>query len=219
MSRDGVRGPRHRLIEMVAWQMHRRVGDQTGLTVSDLYDMGVPGLATAQAEWDGRGQFEPFALQRIRWAIVDGLRKRRRDPLAMAMAAAELAAEQLPRTLADIRGAALDLREAAEECIDEVIDVAGANLAIDIEGAERVEDDVNRLRLRRAISELPPPQDEVMERYVYRGETFEDVGKAVGLTAAAVCKMHARALHALRLRLGDPLTESPSGAEQLPAAG
>ena len=219
MSRPGTRAPRHRLIELAARQMHRRIGDQTGLTVDDLYDLGVPGLAAAQAEWDGRGQFEAFAFQRIRWAIVDGLRKRRRDPLTMAVAAAELAAEQVPRTLQDIRGTTFDLKGAAEESIDEMVDAAGASFAVDVEGAERVEEDVNRLRLKRAISELPPPQDQVMERYIYLGETFEDVGKAVGLTAAGVCKMHARALRTLRTRLGDPITEAPSGPERLPAAG
>lgn len=219
MSRDRARAPRHRLIQIVASQMYRRVGDRTGLTLDDLYDLGVPGLATAHAEWDGRGHFEPFALQRIRWAIVDSLRRRRRDPLTKAMAAAELAAEQVPRTLQDIRGTTFNLKEEAEASIDEMVDAAGASFALDVEAEERVEEDVNRLRLKRAISELPPPQDQVMERYIYFGETFEDVGKAVGLTAAAVCKMHARALKALRRRLGDPLFEASSGSDRLPAAG
>lgn len=211
MTRASLKGPRHRLLEIVARQMARRFGSTIRLSVEDLYDLGVPGLARAHADWDGRGNFDPFAMQRIRWAIVDGLRKRSRDDLTMATAAAELSAEQTPRTLDDLRGATFDLKGAAEETLDEVVDMGGANLAMDLEGADAVEDDVNRIRLLRAISALPPPEDLIMERYTYHGDTFEEVGKAVGMSSAAACKIYAKAVRTLRRQLGDP-AERPGSA-------
>ncbi len=190
---------RHRLIEIVARQMARRFGGS--VSVDELYDLGVPGLATAQNIWDGRGRFEAFAMERIRWAAIDGLRKRKREARTMAAAAAELAAEQFAPAVEELTDSGVDVQRVAEEDIDQLLDAGAANFAIDLDGVGGVEQDATRLQVRRAITELPPQQSFVMERYVYFGDTFEEVGKSLGMTAVAACKIHAKALLTLRRRL------------------
>ncbi len=43
--------------------------------VPELRSLGVPGAMEALHKWDGRGQFEAFAMQRIQWAVLRGVRR------------------------------------------------------------------------------------------------------------------------------------------------
>ena len=203
MNRGGGnrRPPRRdRLVELVARQMKRRVGDAA--TFEELYDLGVPGLAVAHHAWDGRGNFEQFAIERIRWSMIDGLRKRSRDAQNMAIVAAELAAEMHPRTAEQISAGTGDVQHAAEESIDEILEDAGVPLEVDFDAVEKVENDVERIRLRRAISELPPPEDQVLERRLYEGETFQEVADALGLALTTTFEVYERGVQRVLRRFG-----------------
>lgn len=196
MSRAPTEFPRHRLVQIVAHQMERRLG--FAVRLPELYDLGLPGLATARAEWDGRGNFDAFAIQRIRWAMIDELRKRRRNPQSMALAAAELAAHQHGRTREDVYATSTNPRAAAEENIEEVVDSGAGSYAVDIDAAEAVETDSERMRLRRAVTDLPPPQDQVIHRHSYLGESFQEVSEALGIPRATVFDLYSKAVTALR---------------------
>lgn len=198
--RPGLRPPpRDRLVEICARLISRRTTGQ--VRWEDVYDLGIPALVEAKAEWDGRGVFEPFALQRVRWAMLDGLRKRRREPVTMALAAAELSARQNAKTVADVVRAGDDHPAIAELSIDDVVDEAAFDYALDLGALREAEEAAERQKVRRAVKALPPPQDEVMERYVYKGETFADVATALGLTPPAVFKIHAAAVQSLKQTL------------------
>lgn len=213
MKSKGRTPPRHKLVAIVAWLMFKRLGGR--VSFEELYDLGVPGLAVAHHEWDGKGPFEPFAMARIRWAMIDELRKRRRDPVIMALTAVELSADNHSHTAEELARAGGNVEDAAGESIDEIVDNAGGNLSVDVCGAERVEEDIERIRLRRAVKELPPPQDEVMDRYVYQGETFKEIGEALSLSGAAVFKIHEAAVRTLVRLLGERASpgepSSPAG--------
>lgn len=167
----------------------------------EIYDLGVTALVEARAEWDGRGDFEAFAIQRVRWAMQDSLRKRRRDPVTLALSAAELAARQHDRSAASVARLGDEAQPLAELSIQEVVDDAALNYSLDLGSLEEAEEDVERLHVRRAVKALTPPQDEVMERYVYKGETFAEVAEAMGLSTTAVFKIHAQAVRNLKAML------------------
>lgn len=188
-----------RLIELVARQMERRIGFR--VPCSELQDLALPGLLLARKEWDGRGNANAYAMERARWAMIDGLRKRSRDALTMALSATELAADRCSRTAQDAYDAP-DPALAAEEAIDDLIDTAAVNLAVDFAAATTTELDADRIRLRRAITELPPPMDQILERHLYRGQTFAQVATELQLPLASVHDLHGRGVRQLTRQLG-----------------
>jgi RNA polymerase sigma factor for flagellar operon FliA len=198
MNRRGNEPVRDRLVELTASAMATRLGGRRHF--DELYDLGVFGLVSARREWDGRGQFEPFAMERIRWAMLDGLRQRRRDALGMARVAAELAAQQHARRPQEVYAAGDGSQQIAEQNIDEIIEAAAANYAIDLDTA--VEHEAERMRIRRAISDLPPPQDQIFDRYYYEGQTFEEVADALGMKVTTVFELHVKGVQKLTRQFG-----------------
>ena len=66
-----------RLILPVASRLHARLG--RGESLDDLCSMGRPAALEAARKWDGRGSFPAFTAQRIKWAILDGVRREQRS--------------------------------------------------------------------------------------------------------------------------------------------
>jgi RNA polymerase sigma factor (sigma-70 family) len=63
---------------------------------------------------------------------------------------------------------------------------------------EDVEANVVRLRVRRAVAELPEPERSILERHGYAGETFEDIAAAGQMHRSTVFSAYTRALEKLR---------------------
>jgi RNA polymerase sigma factor (sigma-70 family) len=186
---------RDRIVETAARMVSRRLHSR--VPWEELYDLGLPGLHLAKLAWDGRGMFEAFAHQRIRWVIIDELRKRRRTSGPMAMAAAELAATEHARSVREV-AVSETAQEDAEGSIDDIVDGGGANFFVDVEAATVVEDDAERIRLRRAVKELPPPEDKVIEAYYYEGMTFAEIAEELGMGETTANDAHARAVRRLK---------------------
>jgi len=194
-------GPiRDRLTETVARQLERRLG--RSVPWEELYDMGLPALHAAKTAWNGQGRFEAFAMQRLRWKMLDELRKRRRDSQSMALAAAELAARRHALTEDQLHRSHAPQRD-AELNIDDIVDSACASYAIDVAAGEVVPHDADRMRLRRAVEELPPPEDQVIDRYCYLGQTFEEVASHLGIGESTAMDIHGRAVKRLQRLFAD----------------
>lgn len=194
-------GPaRDRLTEIVARQMERRLS--RSVSWEELYDLGLPAAHAAKLAWNGQGRFEPFAMERIRWKILDELRKRRREEQSMALAASELSARQHAMTEDQLHRSHTPQRD-AEVNIDEIVDGAALNYAIDVEAGEVVAHNSDRMRLRQAVDELPPPEDQVIHRYCYLGETFDEVASHLALAEATVRGIHGRAISRLKRLFAD----------------
>ncbi len=199
MNRRTTRVIRDRLVEIAARLLSRRLAGAEKW--EDLYDLGLPGLHLAKTQWDGRGEFEPFAIERIRWAMLDELRKQKRGARSMAVAATELSARENGRPYAEVVRVE-DPQHEAEISIDDVVDGGGANYHVDLAAADGVEKDADRMRLRRAVKELPTPEDKVMEAYYYKGMTFAEIGKELGMGETTAFECHARAMRRLRKLFG-----------------
>ena len=195
-----------RLLEVAARQYRKALG--SAIDLDELRSMGAPAAALALQRWDGRGHFGDFALQRIRWGILDGLRK-----VARAARLGDARDEVSALVAAERAADGADAAEKAEHeqgppSVDSLLDDAviayeaeleAAELAGD--GPEQIEDAAERLRLRREIEALPAVQRMVMERYVYGLETFEQIGAALGITRSSAFDAYNRALQRLRKRL------------------
>lgn len=134
------------------------------IPLDDLRSLGVSGALEAIRKWDGRGQFEAFAMQRIQWAVLRGVRR-------------EI------------------LRDAKPEVGDETAALLAAQHTLrEPEGlSQDVEHDAERIRLRRAIQDLPAPEDAVMARHCYLDESFIEIADALGLRRSTVHDAYHRA--------------------------
>ncbi|MFO0588689.1 MAG: sigma-70 family RNA polymerase sigma factor [Polyangiaceae bacterium] len=176
---------------------------QNRIPERDLYDIGLPALHFAEKAWDGRGNFDSFAIQRIQWYILDELRRTRRLDVAMAAAAAELAAEQYGTSSSSPRGARRH-GDDPEKSIEDMIDAGAANFALELLAADNVEEDVERMKLLRAVEELPPPEDKVVHGYYYEGKTFAELSRELNIGETTAFDAHARGLERLKQRLQRP---------------
>jgi RNA polymerase sigma factor for flagellar operon FliA len=201
------------LLEPVARRLLRRLG--TEAEIDELRSLGWPGVIEAAKSWDGRGSFDNFAAQRIKWSILDGLRAERRLGRARsrgfavdlcAFSATERAADDFGRRWQEGDPAAIQDDEAALDAVlataalDCAVDfiVAAGDLAVASDQSEDVEEQAERLHLRRAVHALPERERVVLERYSYGGETFKEIATSLGEKPSTIFDVHARAIELLR---------------------
>lgn len=209
------------LVDGFARRFHRRL--RRAVPLEDLLAFGHEGAHRAVMQWDGRGQLRSFAAQRIKWAILDGLRRGQRTRTKReasfttdltALTAAERAADALepPGDAgldADDRAAMADLLGSAAlgYTLDLVVATADIDLAVD--DRADVEQQAEEMRLRRAVSALPDPERTVVERHHFAEETFQEIAEITGSKSSTVSDLHARALKRLRKELGSSLPPAP----------
>lgn len=211
----------------------RRYERQLGGLISrdELYAIGRPALFDAVRSFDpARSPFPPYATNKIKWAILDNvrrdLRRRRLAGRAMGCAAWALLADAPSEPPSAMRpdtehqrelGAYLARRAAAL--------VMGAATIPEIEGhvPQRVpnpEDvllDVElRASVRSAVNELEDPQRALVERYYFGDEKFEDIAADLGLSKSWASRLHRKALESLADRLKTKLIRKPSASAGAP---
>lgn len=196
----------NRAMETIARHFHRRL--KGAFELGELRSWAAKGAMDAMQKWDGSGHFEGFAMQRARWALLDGLRRQLRQdhranlrPRVGALLAAEEAADLLPD---DLRGG----EEHDAPSIDDAIADGAAAYTVELSADEEalkvvdssanVERDTDRMRARRAVEQLPEPLCRVVERHVYFGDTFADIGGMLEMSTSTVTDMFARAVRLLR---------------------
>lgn len=215
--------------------MVRRVAGQLALKlpsnvdVDDLIQAGMIGLFDALSRYEeGHGaQFETFAMQRIRGAMIDELRaadwvsrstrknqraieaaiqkleqKLQRAPSETEIAShMELPLGEYQHLLAEARGAQLVY---ADEFSDEDND----SNPIDRQTAGQSSDPLETLRDSRfrhaliaEIENLPDREKKVMGLYYEQELNLKEIGAVLGVTESRVCQLHTQAVGRLRSRL------------------
>lgn len=205
------------IIEGVARDFHRTLGSYVDLP--ELRSIAAEAVALALTRWDGRGVLQHFVAQRARWALLNALRHRARHEPQLHLRAELLAitATQQAADFTDPSPLTLDPTPQPGPTTPDLLRLAAATYDLELESdpalhaADDVERDTERMKLRRAMAALPPPMPEVMERYYYAGETFEEVAEALGMSRSTVFDVHGRAVKALRERLGVELEEETAG--------
>lgn len=212
------------LVDIVARQIKRTVGPAVDL--DDLMSYGREGLLDAARRFDtARGvPFRAYANFRVRGAMLDGVRANAQLPRRVHERLRALdAARQTSAGVADDvlsgpipKGTPAD----AERALDSHLAAMATAMVLGLvaqsamgEEGERIlvdssaspEESVERAELRelvrRAISDLPEEERELVQRHYLGGERFDVVARDLGLSKSWASRLHTRAVSRLAKRL------------------
>ena len=227
---------RETVIERYA-PMVRRIASQliaklpANVDIDDLIQAGMIGLLDASTRYDSSqgAQFETFALQRVRGAMLDELRASdwmprsvRRNQRRIETAIRDLE-QRLQRAPSESEIAA-HLKLTLEQYQQLLVDAKGAQLMyIDDLGPdgseegflernvpdtgalplERVGDARFRKALAEAITRLPERERMVMGLYYQESLNLKEIGAVLGVTESRISQMHSQSVARLRSQLRD----------------
>lgn len=203
------------------------------LEPQDVLSWGVLGLLDAIETYDPRRgtKFETYAISKIRWSILDELRKldplsrrarlrahqteRARDELVQKLGRTPTESELVRRLGISITEHRAFLNQYARAQVRSLEarpdaqggpygglhDLIGDHAATDPESAAEVAE--VRARLVRAIQSLGEQERVVTTFYYYEGLTLREIGRALNLTEGRISQI----LHRALMRLRDSLSE------------
>ncbi|MBI5335939.1 MAG: RNA polymerase sigma factor FliA [Burkholderiales bacterium] len=215
------------LVRRLAHQMIAKL--PANVEVDDLIQVGMIGLSDALSRFDaGQGvQFETFATQRIRGAMLDelrgadwmsrGTRKQQREieaavhrleqRLGRAPQESEIAKEMgvsLPdyqELLGKVRGTQLIYLEdmSGDDGDSDFLDRHVASEADD--PLSLLNDQRMRQALVDAIKLLPEREQYVMSMYYEQDMNLKEIAAVLGVTESRVCQLHSQSIARLRVKL------------------
>ena len=219
------------LVKYVAGRISARMSSV--VDQEDVVSWGILGLLDAVESYDPvrRTKFESYAISKIRWSILDELR--RADPLPRRVRLRAREVERCRGELAQRLGHAPTEEEVASELgvgieehwaflercswaqvgsLEASLDPDGGAVgtlheivpdrsAIDPESAAEMAE--VRSRLTQAIAELGERERVVTTFYFYEGLTLREIGRALDLTEGRISQILHRALRELRRTLAE----------------
>lgn len=214
------------LVKRIAHHVMARL--PASVEVDDIIQAGMLGLidAVARYEQTAGAQFETYAVQRIRGAILDELRRndwlprgvrRNMRKIEAAISALEQRngrapsegeiAGQLGVTLTEYRGQLQDARGHQIVYAEDYLDADGGASAHESSADERagilehLMDAEFRAQVARAVDALPEREKLVMSLYYEKELNLREIGQVLGVTESRVCQLHSQAVARLRARL------------------
>ena len=214
------------LVRRIAYLLMARL--PASVDVDDLIQNGLIGLLDALERFEeGLGaQFETYAVQRIRGAMLDGLREN--DWMPRSVRREMRRVEEAIRTLEHERGRAPSEKELADALglslvdyqkllldarghqlvyIEEVSEGNGEDY-LDRHSASSVPDPLSILEdagtrriLVAAIEDLPEREKLVMGMYYEQEMHLKEIGAVLGVTESRVSQLHSQAVARLRTKL------------------
>jgi RNA polymerase sigma factor for flagellar operon FliA len=214
------------LVRRLAHQMIAKL--PANVELDDLIQVGMIGLNDALSRFDANQgvQFETFATQRIRGAMLDELRggdwmsrgdrrhqrsieaavRKLEQRLQRAPSESEIA-DEMGMMLADyqellgkVRGTQLFyLEDLSGDDGDDFLDRHIAD-----EGAnplDMLEDHRMRQALVDAIGKLPEREQHVMSMYYEHDMNLKEIAAVLGVTESRVCQLHSQSIARLRAKL------------------
>lgn len=217
------------LVKRLAHQMIAKL--PANVEIDDLIQVGLIGLTDAMTRFDaGQGvQFETFATQRIRGAMLDelrgadwmsrGNRKQQRDietavrkleqQLGRAPQESEIARE-MGLGLAEYQEMLTKVRGTQLVYLEDMSGDDGDADYLDRHVADENENPVAMLQDRRmrealvaAIKLLPEREQYVMSMYYEQDMNLKEIAAVLGVTESRVCQLHSQSIARLRAKLRD----------------
>lgn len=217
-------------LPLVQHEVNRiRVALPPSVEVADLVSAGVVGLVQAFRRFDqSQGvAFSTFAVQRIRGAILDELRRADwmsrsvREKAKLVGLAIERIEQERGRPASDLEVAA-ELGLSPDEylrLLDEIRPVALVELdappgmaeadsmheLVADPRARAADEEAHRRELielmSQRIQEMPPAPRKVLAMYYYEGMKLAEIAQVFGVTESRICQIHAHAVLSLRTYL------------------
>ena len=214
------------LVKRIAYHLMARL--PSSVQVDDLVQNGMMGLLDAINRFEaGMGaQFETYAAQRVRGAMLDGLRENdwlprslRRDFRRIEVAVSQLEQEYgrtpsenelasaLSMTLAEYQKMLQDARGHQLISYEDMVEDGDENflerhLTDDSsEPSKILEDESLRQLLVQGIEALPEREKMMMALYYEQDLNLREIGDVMGVTESRVCQLHSQAVARLRVRI------------------
>ena len=223
------------LVKRIAFHLMARL--PASVEVDDLVQNGMLGLLDALGRFEeGLGaQFETYAVQRVRGAMLDGLREndwlprglrkemRRVESAIQKLehqqgrhasegelaAALEMPLADYQKLLQDARGHQIVYLEDLAEENDDYLERHAAGVASD--PLALLEESDLRGGLVAAIAGLPEREKMMMALYYEQDLNLREIGAVLGVTESRVCQLHTQAVARLRATmLGDAGARQPA---------
>ncbi len=198
--------------------------------LDDLIQVGMIGLTEAIARYEpSQGvQFETFASQRIRGAMIDELRDgdwmsrgsrksqkeieqavhRLQQRLHRAPMESEIAKEmgmslaEYQQLLAKVRGTQLVYLEDISGHGDDDDSFLDRHMGdTDVEPSAVLRDQRMRMALVEAIKGLPEREQQIMSMYYEHDMNLKEIAAVLGVTESRICQLHSQSIARLRTRL------------------
>ncbi len=214
------------LVKRIAYHLMARL--PSSVQVDDLIQNGMIGLLDAIDRFEaGMGaQFETYAAQRVRGAMLDGLRENdwlprslRREFRQIEKAIAQLEqeygrppsenelAKSLGVSLADYQKMLQDAKGhqliSFEDLVEEGDEDFLERHLIDDSGepSKILEDENLKRMLVQGIELLPERERLMMALYYEQDLNLREIGEVMGVTESRVCQLHTQAVARLRARI------------------
>ena len=226
LSKDQMVAEFAPMVKRVAYHLMARL--PASVQVDDLIQVGLIGLLDAFANFDGTygAQFETYAVQRVRGAMLDELRQADWLPRAARKnlrtiestinalqqrlgrhpSETELAQEmqvpldQYQQMLQESRGCQIlhyeDFQPTEEGDFFEHYATGGAPDPLSL-----IEDDRFRATLIACIAALPEREKLVMGLYYEQELNLKEIGEVLEVSESRICQLHSQAVARLRSRL------------------
>lgn len=214
------------LVKRIAYQLMARL--PASVQVDDLIQVGMIGLLDAVSNYDDTqgAQFETYAVQRIRGAMLDELRQSDWLPRSARKALRQI--EVAMNVLEQRMGRAPTEREVADELHvslgdyqQMLLDARGCQLLHyeDMQTGEdedfferhcaddssepyaKLLDGKFREKLIEAIGILPEREKLMMAMYYEEELNLREIGEVLGVSESRVCQLHSQAMARLRSKL------------------
>lgn len=216
------------LVKRIAYHMMARL--PASVQVDDLIQVGMIGLLDAASNYDDThgAQFETYAVQRIRGAMLDELRQcdwlprsarkaLRQIEVAMNTLEQRVCRSPTERELAD------ELHVSLDDYQQMLLDARGCQLLHyeDLHNGEdedfferhcaddssepyaKLLDGKFREKLIEAIGILPEREKLMMAMYYEEELNLREIGEVLGVSESRVCQLHSQAMARLRSKLKD----------------
>jgi RNA polymerase sigma factor for flagellar operon FliA len=191
------------LVKRIAHYMMARL--PASVEFDDVLQAGMLGLLDAVARYEETqgAQFETYAAQRIRGAIVDELRRNDWLPRSVRRTEGEIASqlsvpiEEYQHQLHQARGHQLLYSEDFDDPEGESVVDPGAPQDI----LDALIDDELRQRIASGVADLPAREKTVMSLYYEKELNLREIGQVLGVTESRVCQLHSQAVVRLRSQL------------------
>jgi len=215
------------LVKRIAYQLAAKL--PASVQVDDLMQAGMIGLLDAMSHFDETqgAQFETYASQRIRGAMLDELREidwvprsvrknARGIESAIAMLQQQLGHAPSEQEIADTMGVELaeyqsmlaDARGHQLVYYEDFHNDDGDPIELNLADGrpnpfETLQDQGMRRALIEAIADLPEREKLMMAMYYQEDLNLKEIGAVLGVSESRVCQIHSQAVMRLRSKLKD----------------